>query len=251
MRIKTTTLSLFWVVCFCQVFASQSDHELKQKFEAIDNFAIHLPIGWEEIPKEILEQYSKSIRQETKNFREVVYDYGYQLSSSDYWLQYPYIVVQVKRTGRIPSGEFKNMDKIEIAMEEGIDQVENSQSIMSNVQLDKPSYDSELHILWILLETKVEGIGKVKGLSGLLLTEAGAIQISCYSLSSGFDEYVPLFEKIIRNCEIDESIKYRSRMLDSIPMLNKIDFGKVIGRIIGFAIVSSIITYFIRRKRST
>ena len=108
---------------------------------------------------------------------------------------------------------------------------------MSQAEAGETLYDSDEHILRMQTSMEVAGIGKVRGLTAVILTERGTISIHAYALGAEFDDYTPLFEAIVRNVSIPESIRYKPRMTDSIPISAARLNGRLIARWLGEATV--------------
>ncbi len=214
-----------------------------QTFESKDDFSIKLPNTWAEIPSNVLSDYSKAIALNAPNLPKQVFNYGYQLKS-DQWFTYPYILVQVKNVGRIPSGELKRYKKLKREMEKGLDKASESMSdLVSNSMIGEPVYDDVNHILWTTLTMQVAGIGPVKGLMATKLTEKGIIQFNGYSTADSYDKNAKLFrETFIKNLTISPSIAYSPKLTDNAPTIFGINLGVVIQAAIVGAIIGLIVT---------
>lgn len=214
-------------------------------YETQDQFSINLPDAWVEIPKDVLDEFSENVSKLAPQNPKQIYDYGYQLNESDGWLQYPYILVQVKNVGRVASGELKQYKKIEKGFAEGLDQVNDSFSdIMSNASFGETVYDEGNHILWTTISMDVEGSGKVKAVVAVKLTEKGIIQFNAYATEATFDEYAQIYRNAFINLNIDESIAYKPQLTDSAPVIGGINTGKVLSAGIRGAIIGGIIGLF-------
>jgi len=230
-------------------------------------FSISLPSGWIEIPSSVIRDYVQEVRQILPNATIPDFDYAFQLQSGDKWLSYPYILIQTKKTGRIPEHELTNLD-INSFSKEVQESVDTFPSIYNNmlkgVKTEVPYYNSELHILWIKGKGDVTNIGTVAILQGMVLTEEGFILVSCVCNEEDIENYSPVFQDIIRSLNLSENIKYRARFTDKSSILSNIswvlknnNFDKVFWKAIGKATVLgilfgivSIVVYLFRRKKS-
>jgi hypothetical protein len=212
--------------------------DLSQIVKTSDGFTIHLPEYWIAIPQNVLDSYSEAVSKMMSNTEKQPYAYGFQLSSSQNWLDYPYILIQVKKSGRISEGQLKSIKKVRRELDKGVKKNQDKMAtIVSDVQVGETIYDFSSHILFSKMDMDVRGIGLVKGFMAILLTEEGAIEIFCYATASEFSDYAPIFERIARGVVVDDRLKYKTRIIDSIPFLSGIDWSKAIkGAIIGVII---------------
>ena len=155
--------------------------ELHQK----DGFSITLPDGGVEMPRNIIDAYENEISKQAPNAQKQHYDYGFQLESSNNWFEYPYILVQIKSTGRIPENQ---LEKLEIySFKDTINKSKKDLSaLVSDIQVGKMYYDKHEKIIWMRIEMNAATVGIVSGVSGMVLTEKGFIQVIGYSLKNNF-----------------------------------------------------------------
>lgn len=182
---------------------------LPKPFVTEDDFTIHLPWDWEQIPKEVIDKFIQDFTKMAPSAPKMHYDYVFQ-KSSNRWFQYPYVLVQVNNNGKIPESQLKSYDKFEDEMNKNAKKLEtHTYSALSDIEVGKTYYDPSCHILWSQMESNVEGAGKVRALIAMILTERGTIQIFGYSLAKDYDRYAPLFEKIARNVIVSGKIRYK------------------------------------------
>ncbi len=208
-----TTIAIPGLMMFLLLFGTPCfGTDLPQSFAIKDGFTLHLPKDWEPIPKEVLDRYSQEIARLAPKAESQVYDYGFQRTDSPKWFSYPYILVQVKRSGRIPEEQLEGLKRIEKAMDDSFAKATDSlSSITSNASLGEPSYDPLSHILWTRIAIDVKDAGTVRGIIGSILTEEGFVQIACYAKGEDFGKYLPLFETVINKTELKAELKYGAR----------------------------------------
>jgi hypothetical protein len=146
----------------------------------------------------------------------------------------------------------KSVPRVEKGIGKGLKKVEDAMgSVVSRAEVGKTFYDSKSHILWSQIEMDIAGVGTVRGLLALILTERGAIQVVGYAPATEFDRYGPLFERIARNVSIPEEIRYRPRITDSIPIVSRIDWYKVLVQGILGAVIGGVVGLiaWMRRKQ--
>lgn len=241
---KRTLFGFLVLIAFSHPVAGE-----EVSFKAGVDYQISLPGDWVEIPKEALEQYQKAVSDATG--QKMTYEYGYQSTQTDNWFEYPYALVQVKRTGRIPEGQLKNYKKIESEMSEGLKKVEESAgSLLSNTAQGETIYDPTIHTLWSSVSVDVEGVGKVKGLTAVKLTEYGYIQFMGYALEKEFAQFEPLYRKIVHSIKVEEKDIYKPRITDNAPTVFGINLGRTaIAAIVG-ALIAGLFGLFKKFSRN-
>jgi hypothetical protein len=226
---------------------------ISEVFETRDDFSMTLPNGWVEAPPEALRGLETRINQVSDGAIEQHYDYGYQRSSANTWFEYPYILVQVKKGGRIREGQLTQYEKVQAQLREGMEKGEESLSaIVSDITQGDTLYDEINHILWSAFTMNVQGVGEVRGLVGIKLTKFGFIQVAGYATESTFGQYSPIFSEAVRTLNIAEKYKYQPRLTDHAPTVWGINlgetaiaglFGGIAGGVIG------LITYLKKKKK--
>lgn len=248
MKTRVFLISIVMIVGVQQCFAV----ELTRVFTTQDSFTMHLSDEWVEIPSEILKQYMEVMRQLAPNAPEQTYDYGYQRQPFDTWLMHPYILVQVRKTGRIPEGELKRYKQINEGLREGMKQMEQELTdFVSQVRQGETIYDPIHHILWSNISMNVENVGNIKALLAVKLTEFGYIQVNMYATEDTFNTYSSIFKQIATSMILDPEIEYKPQIADSFPVIGGINTGKVlIGAIYGTILggIGGLVVYLLRGK---
>ena len=211
--------------------------ELHQK----NSFSITIPDGWIEVPRNIIDTYENEISKQAPNAQKQHYDYGFQLESSNNWFEYPYILVQIKDTGRIPENQLEKLEKY--SFKDTIDKSKKDlSSLMSDIQVGKMYYDKQEKIIWMRIEMNVVNIGIVSGLSGMVPTEKGFIQVAGYSLKNDFSNNEHVFRSVSMSVLPEPDLVYKPKWSDNLPsFLSRIDWGKVAGKAVAGAIIGGII----------
>lgn len=214
-------------------------------------FTLSLPDGWVEIPQNVLSTMQAELKRQAPNAKIPKYDYGFQRETSNKWIEYPYILIQVVNTGRIQEHQLKSMPKIDLN-ERLKDRTTTLQSIMSNAVVGKMQYDEAAHIVWITTQSDVVNVGKIQGLSGLIPTEKGFVQVHAYSTEPDFQNYLPIFRQIITSTTVSPDLAYKPRWSDSSSTRSGIDWEQIaINAIIG-GVMGGLIVFLagIKRKKN-
>lgn len=213
-------------------------------FKTDDQFSITLPEGWIEIPTGTLDEYCEALAELAPNIQQT-YDYGFQHTSQDNWFSPPYILIQVKNIGRVPSGKLSQFKKFDKASENVTEKIKESFSDqISDVALNEPTYDSQNNILWVFSSIGLREGETVKCISAMKLTEKGAIQLMGYSTEDSYETYKDFYRETFINLGVEESIRYKPQVTDSIPILNGINWDEVMLAGIKGAIIAGIISVF-------
>ena len=217
-----------------------------------NGFSISLPDGWVEIPRDVIDASIKKIAKLAPNALAQHYDYGFQLASSKNWFEYPYILIQIINTGRIPEGELEKLERY--FTQESLDKhKEGWSSIMSDIQPGKMVYDKQTKMIWMRIESNVANIGPISGISGMVPTEKGFIQVIGSSLTKNYPTYEAIFQSVALSVSPEPGLAYKPKWSDSLPpAVTGIDWGKVAGKVIAGAIIGGIIALIavLRKKKN-
>lgn len=177
--------------------------------ETFDNktFNITFPDSWKEIPTTKIREMEAGMRALAPNAPPQHFDYGYQLKSSSAWFEYPYALVKINVSGRIPEAELSKIATVDLteAKEKSAEDLKN---VMSEVEIGQLRYDPKTDIIWMKMSSNVADVGPIIGLSGLILTSNGFIQVACYSIRDDFEKYMPIFNSIIESVQVTKELRY-------------------------------------------
>jgi len=228
-------------------YSFQDNFEDSKSIHKSEGFTIKIPNDWIEIPSDILNERTEESKKSFKYKGNTTFNYAFQNSSSIYWFEHPYIIISVDSAGRVSESELKNLENLNNKFKNGLDEfLQLSNDRLKGANLSKPLYDSINHILWLRIETSLQDIGDITGITGMKLTESGMIKISCYSMSNEYDFHSSLFKKIILSCKVDEKYKYKES--ESISYFNNINWPKVIAYSIIGALIALLYPYLKKKK---
>jgi hypothetical protein len=246
---KTATLFLTAFLTFCIAAASFAE-EAKLPFPTKDGFTLYLPDGWKPIPKDVLDAYSRAIAKLAPQAEKQTYDHGFQLSAAQKWFTYPYILVQVKRSGRVPEDQLRSLAQIGKAMDSGFAKARESlSSFATNGSIGETVLDASTHTLWTRIAIDVKGVGTINGLVGTVLTETGFIQISCYAKKNEFPAYLSVFETIVRSTVLSDDLKYRPDTTDSESSTGRIGRGVIVGIAVACVAAGGLLWFVVRNRK--
>ena len=257
MRTLTPTAYLALIVTVAGV-SIVSASELQKK-----EFSIVLPDGWKEIPREELDRAEEATAKALPHVGSEHWEHGFQLEHSQNWFDYPYVLIQVKHTGRISQGELDKHAGEGSSVNQNIDKMFSP--MISDIQMGKLVYDKQSGLIWMRGEVTVANVGNTSGLLAIIPTEDGIIRVHCSSLTKDYAIYGPLFRSLARSVTPIPSLAYKQRpfessqhydTMDTIPLSNK-QIGKIgaaillgaLCAIVGGVVV--IIGYVIRKSRNS
>lgn len=172
-----------------------------------NHFHITLPNKWIEIPNEVIEGYKQQLYEATG--RMPVTDYGFQSPGKEDWMEYPFATATIKRTGRVPEAHLKNMKQVHSIMDKDLKEAGKlRKEYLSNLSLGETVYDADRHIVWSSFATDLKGVGKVKGVSAVVLTSYGAIQFVGYSFAKDYPHNHAIYKKMVHSIKLKKSDKY-------------------------------------------
>lgn len=161
-------------------------------------YYLDLPPGWIEIPKDVLDEMVAALLKQDAT-TTIIYDAGFQLESSDQWLEYPYILVQplsYKALGvnrQINEDEFPRFVQMITGLDVDTIFDENVSSdirpLLDNLVLGQPQLDvANRRYIWPL-NMDVQGIGPIRGVVIGYFGRDSIVQVAFYSRSADWDQH--------------------------------------------------------------
>lgn len=192
-----------------------------------DGFSIQLPPGWIPIPSAAIGERIRELVRRAPNAPTLHYDYGFQFGSPDRWFTPPYVLIQVKRTGRIPESEFAKLDRFS-GNDTAAELQDKFRGIATDTEIGKMRYDPTSRVIWLNAGLNVAGVGRIAGVSAIVPTEYGTIQLSGYAHEREFMGFLTQFHEMVSSLAVVDNAKYRPRATDRFPFLGWIEWDSVI-----------------------
>jgi hypothetical protein len=210
---------------------------------------LELPEGWIEVPADVLRQFHEEMKRKAPLAQVPKYDYAFQSASGPPWLNYPYLLVKVTPTGRPSEHDLESLPSIDLN-EKFTDENEHWSSLMKDTSLGKMRYDKVTNVVWIPSKSTVNGIGVISGISGIIPTEKGFVEMHGYAKTDDFEGRMPTFEKLITGAKIAPDLLYRPRWTDKLgPAAGLFDSKSLLSKLVIGAIVGVLIAVFLSRRR--
>lgn len=182
-------------------------------------FYIHIPDNWVEIPKSEIEDYARSLSEMAPEVERSKCTYVFQIQS-DHWFAEPFITVVVDNSGRISKQELENVrrESLDSSLKKKFGAYVNE----LKAKVGSPVYDKERNILWTTIQISPDQPALVA--SAVFLTEKGMITLS--SACSSDEEFMQ-FAQIVGSVALKPEFQYQPRLIDSVPLLNRLNWKTV------------------------
>lgn len=227
-KILVLSLAVLQVVTATICFAQNQNIYRNSK----GHFSFTVPAGWEEIPKDVIDEYLKTLEGLSDQPLEVRYEAGFQKVSKNYFT-YPYILIQLYQDRRYPEDELQRYftsKKGKESMQEEVQKVEIAlPGLVQNMEMGQPVYDRKRHTLFTKLESDVTGAGEVLGIIAGVLGNEGMVSMSFYSGKDNYQSDLTYFNQIINSFSYDKGYEYQKTTDENLPLFWKIIINIIIG----------------------
>jgi hypothetical protein len=211
----------FYIILFLVIVVS---HAFGMSYQSREyNYSFVIPSGWEEIPKQILDESSERIASVTGT-KKINYETGFQIVGKNN-LEPPYIVIPIlPQYGRtLPPDMLEQLYKIYTSKDFSSTVEEKFKSFsnfLSSPSFDLPYVDKEKKMIVMSMKGNYSG----KNMRTLLAQFVGKrtiVQINFVVLESDYHKYIPVFESLISSFKFDEPLipqEYKRSIVDkAIP----------------------------------
>jgi len=208
-----------------------------------------IPLDWVEIDIDDLEIFSLGIAELSGGRAAETYHVGFRRSDSAGWLDLPYILLQVRESGRLRYGAILDLPPVE-----GIKRLstrtlkEALGEGLTDVRLEKLEFDRSLFALRIRSIVDRRAGGPVVIETATFLTQQGVLSVHCYEIRGRFDSMLPLFESVIDSVQLVEGVRYQPGISDRWPFLTRLTWIHVVLSS-AFGFLGGSIVFFIRRRQ--
>jgi len=208
---------------------------------------LDVPGGWVEVPGEVLQQFYDEMKRQAPLASIPKYDYAFQAASGPPWLTYPYLLVKISPTGRPTERELTELPAIDLN-DKFKEKSGDWSAVMKETSLGKMHYDKAANVVWITSKSNVVNIGEVSGISGIIPTEKGFVELHAYAKAPDFPQHLPTFETIITGARIAPGLRYQPSWVDALPgPVGRLPFGQL-GFLAAIAVLIGVFVIYRRRK---
>jgi len=211
-------------------------------------FTVDVPDGWVEVPPEVLQEFYDELKRQAPAAQIPKYNYAFQSTQGPPWLSYPYVLVKVTPSGRPSEHDLETLPSIDLNAKVH-EKTDDMQNLLKDTSLGQMHYDQAANIVWLSSKTDVVNIGPVTGISGVIPTEQGFVELHAYAKETDFPQYLPTFQKIITSARVAPQLAYRPHWTDKLGPFARFDF-KELGFVLAIGALVGIFVGIYRRKRS-
>ncbi|MEW5773893.1 MAG: hypothetical protein AB1916_10265 [Thermodesulfobacteriota bacterium] len=188
---KASLLTVTLGILLAYAAGFSGDAHAQQRIEKKE-FSITLPDGWVEIPRNNIDHYLAYLRELAPAARPPHFEYVFQMSPEQTYFTFPYITIILNTQGKMSRSDLRDITAIPINsyVEK---QKEAYSPVYNHLEVGKLYLDETANIIWTRSEADISGHGEVSGISAIIPTEAGAIQVTGFALKHDFATYEPVF----------------------------------------------------------
>ena len=236
------------VIAIAIIAVTAHGADFSQRIATPSGIVLHLPAGWQQIPKDVLTVQFAEVAKQNPNLPKQTYEYGFQAPANQ-WFSYPYLLVRIQRTGRIPEVALKKIPNLDEMMDSKMQETVEAVSAIADAAMGKTVYDPTHRILWTSARMNYAGVGNIKMLVGGHLSEDGFVQVFGYAREADFPRYEALLHSIISSVELPAGLRYVPRATDNMPLFHAIDWDKALSKGIAGAVLGGIAVLIIGLPR--
>jgi len=174
-----------------------------------DKFTIKVPSGWSPIPQKDIDELYDNQKAVAKAANKEVprLDCGFRLALNK---DYPRILVSKSDTERITEDVLRQIgsEQWNAGLKNGTRTAEEHANVISKVKPGSSTYDSKNQIIWVRTDAQAEGVGLLKSLAALKLTQTGYIVMAYAAQDADFEKYLTTFTRLAEEMQLDPSIRY-------------------------------------------
>lgn len=165
-----------------------------------------IPDGWIEYPKDAMDELNTRVSQLSGG--KVKYEIGFH--KIEEW-GYPHFYLQILKNGRWTEKDLEsivNKEKYNKIVKKTESNLNSLSWEFKNFKVNQSIYDVKRNILLVSLGSTREDSGYVLGVSALILSNYGSVNIAFFSLENNFDNDLVYFNQILESFKFDEGFKY-------------------------------------------
>jgi hypothetical protein len=210
--------------------------------------ALDVPDGWVEVPRDVLQAFHAELQRQAPLAQVPKYDYAFQATGGPPWLQYPYVLVKVTPSGRPTERELEALKTIDLSSKVR-ERNDGWSDLLKNSSVGQMRYDKAQNVVWLTSKSEVKDVGPVTGISGIIPTEQGFLELHAYAKEGDFAQRLPTFQTMITGARVSPQLAYRPHWTDGLEPGGRFDMNRAaVTLAIGAAVIIFIV--FLRRRKT-
>lgn len=171
------------------------------------HYSFSVPNDWEEIPKSIIDEQVREIARLTQA-QFIDYTTGFELKDTQYYFEYPYVLVGEHEFDTPSYSEIMKMFNDE-SMQGEVEKVADKYSeLIKNATINNPYIDKERNIIFFNIEMDAVDGSKIKGLIAMFLGKHSIIQLNFYSIKKDYLKNLSIFNQTIDSFKFEPAYAY-------------------------------------------
>ena len=170
------------------------------------HFSLTVPSGWEEIPKEAVEEYCRIMQKAGFMEKSVVWDAVFQVNGATHFT-YPYVIVH-GRSGTLRQSEIGELQKAISKHKMPSETADRYKYFAQNFQVGQSFYDESKAILFTMMQLEVANVGTVKGLVATIFGKTDTVSMTLYATQKNFERDAVMFYKMMDTFVFDLGYSY-------------------------------------------
>lgn len=208
---------------------------------------LDVPDGWVEVPPEVLQAFYDELKRQAPLQQAPKYDYAFQSTGGPPWLSYPYLLVKVTPTGRPTEHDLEMLPTIDLnakARTAG----DGWGDLIKDTSLGQLRYDKAANVVWLSSKSNIKSVGPVTGISGMIPTEEGFVELHGYAKEADFAQHLPTFQSMITSARVAPHLAYQPHWTDKLGPFAGFHF-KLLGLLVAIGVLVGLFLGIYRRKR--
>ncbi len=204
---------------------------------------MEIPDDWVEIDPLHLDELSMWSAETTAGRSVEVYQHGFLPKDPEVDRSLPYVLVQIRESGRLRYGRFLHLQPLDDLREDARRSFPDGiPPLVMDVAVEGVAFDPTTYSLRLEHTLDLRFKGRVTVLTAAFLTERGLLSLHFVDRERRIDDDRALFGRMVDSVTFSPEISYRPRMSDHLPGLPFFVAAAIVG--------AALIVVLLRRRRS-
>lgn len=242
-RMGRTTLTTVTAVLLIAALPGFTNPVVRQVSIYDGLVAMEIPDDWQEIDPYHLDELTMWSAETTAGRSVEVYQHGFRPQDPSADPSLPYLLVQIRESGRLRYGRFLHIQPLDELQDEAHRSFPNGiPPLVMGVAVDHVSFDPTTFRLRLEHSLNLRFMGRVTVLTAALMTERGLVSFHFVDRERRINDGRVLFNGIVDSVRLSPEIAYQPKMSDRLPGLPFFAAAAIITAVL--------IAYLLLRRRS-